>query len=309
MTPDETLIDACIYGTEKRAKAALADGASVTYRSPKSGHTAFHCAASNGHRALASMLLKRGADVRTKDDDGCTPLFDLVAYDDDVETTKFLLDAGAEVDAANKDGWTPLLVACTWDERWNELVALLLRRGANVNHIARDDWTPLMLAFHCNSRGGPDTVLLKDKRLDLNLVTPHFGWTPLLHAAAGSNLEAVRTLLARGAKLEARMKISPAKPHASRAILAASNVSGAIRAKPEHDGFTPLHWAVLKKRRCQKLLLEAGADPRAKSRSGKTPLSLGLPPPAPVAAKSGGHEQGYPRSADHRAAWTPDPDE
>ncbi len=117
----------------------------------------------------------------------------------------------------------------------------------------------MLLAFHENSEGGVHTVLLKAKELNVNLVTPHYGWTPLLHAAAGSNLEAVRTLLARGARVNARMKVSAGKPFTSKASMCATNVAAAIRAKPEHDGFTALDWAVMKRRRCQPLLLAAGA--------------------------------------------------
>ena len=287
---NERFIEACIVGNQKRASAALAAGAEITYRSQKTGVTGFQCAARGGHQALAKHLLTLGSEVDSRDRDGCTALFDLVSEDNDVATATFLLDQGADVDAANNDGWTPLMVACTWDERWNDVVAMLIKRGANVNHIARDDWTPLMLAFNTNARNGPHTVLLAAKGLDLELVTPQYGWTPLLNAAAGTNLEAVRMLLERGANVHARMKVAAGKPFVAKTSLRARNRAGAIKAKPEHDGFTPLHWAKLKNRRCQPLLIKAGADLNAKSGSGKTATDLRVPPPAPQRASLGGHE-------------------
>lgn len=55
---NEQLIDACIIGDQKRASAALAAGADVTYRNKKHGLTGFHCAARGGFQALAKRLLR-----------------------------------------------------------------------------------------------------------------------------------------------------------------------------------------------------------------------------------------------------------
>lgn len=306
-TPDEELISACIGGDLASAKAALRTGADVKFRDER-GFSAFLVAAGNGHMELAELLLDKGAELHVSDNAGATPLLRLVAGHNDVAQVAQLITWGAQVDETNRAGWTPLMVACTWDDRWIQVVRLLLERGADVNHVANDDWTPLLLAVNRGFRGELLPFLFARRELDVHMRTPQYGWTPLIHAAAGTNLEAVRKLIELGAELNAAMRIAPGKPYFGTDYR--FREAGAIKAKPEHDGFTALHWAVLKKRRAQKPLLEAGADMDAKARDGRTPRSLGATVAAPVRAAEVNQEAelldaigARPDDADLRRVW------
>jgi ankyrin repeat protein len=83
------------------------------------GNTPLHYVSINNHIGIAKLLLDRGADVGAKNIWGQTPLH-WASYKDNIEIAKLLLDAGADVKAINENGWTPLFVA-----RSNEMRDLL----------------------------------------------------------------------------------------------------------------------------------------------------------------------------------------
>jgi ankyrin repeat protein len=88
-------------------------------------------------------LIKRGADVNAKRNDGGTPLH-WASFWNEIETAKFLLYRGANVNAKDKDRWTPL----HWASRDNriEIAKLLLERGADVDAKDVSGRTPLDFA-------------------------------------------------------------------------------------------------------------------------------------------------------------------
>ena len=64
-----------------------------------------------GFLDIVQFLVDRGADVRTADDDGWTPLHHAVCYGDRLALAHFLLDEGARPDVANNRGETPIDLA------------------------------------------------------------------------------------------------------------------------------------------------------------------------------------------------------
>jgi ankyrin repeat protein len=63
--------------------------------------------------ALATRLLKKGANIMTNDFYGLTPLHRAVTNDDRA-MVEFLLANGANMEATDQDGWTPLHAAAHW---------------------------------------------------------------------------------------------------------------------------------------------------------------------------------------------------
>jgi ankyrin repeat protein len=89
--------------------------------------------------------VKRGADIRLRDEDGRTLLHLLLASQNpSPEHVRQLLRAGAEVEASDRDGHTPLLLAVLGGR--DDLVGALVEEGADLR--ARDRWglTPLLVA-------------------------------------------------------------------------------------------------------------------------------------------------------------------
>lgn len=75
--------------------------------------TALTLACVGGHAALASLLIKRGADIEHRDKKGFTPLI-LAATGGHLETCQILINAGCQIDAqADRTKDTALSLACS----------------------------------------------------------------------------------------------------------------------------------------------------------------------------------------------------
>lgn len=198
------------------------------------------------YRALAELLIDKGADVTAKDSKSETPLC-VAAFTGNEPVLRLLVEKGADVGAKGPDEATPLHLAAHRGSQ--PAVQLLLDRGADVRARNRYGNTPLhTLAY---GAGNPEVAqLLLAAGADLearnNDGEPGNGQTPLSAAAAGGHVALTQLLLARGADVAA--------------------VDG--------TGATPLHWAALKGHaETVRLLLDGGAPTRVKDRAGATPAA------------------------------------
>ncbi|RKK21198.1 hypothetical protein BFJ67_g17408, partial [Fusarium oxysporum f. sp. cepae] len=193
----------------------------------------------NGNIEVVKMLLEKGANPRTADNYGSTPLH-LVSQNGHLEIAKMLLEKGANARAATKNGWTPLHLASKNGHL--ETARILLEKGADAAAADNDGWTPL----HDASRNGHLEIakILLDNRAD-TAAANNDGWTPLHDASRKGHLEITKILLD------------------NRADTAATN----------HDGSTPLHYASGNGHpEITKILLDKGADTAAANNDGSTPL-------------------------------------
>lgn len=110
-----------------------------------------HIAALQGNIEALYMLLRFGASVNVKDENGITPIFG-AAWCGSVEIMKILLSSKAEVQVSDNSGSTPLHVAAMKGNA--EIVKMLIDAGANANAVGSvltyDD-TPLHLAAWCGN--------------------------------------------------------------------------------------------------------------------------------------------------------------
>ena len=83
----------------------------------------------NGHKDIAEMLLKAGADANARSRDGQTTLMGASTYGYK-DIAEMLLKAGADVNARSKGGGTPLMRA-SWNGK-KDVVALLKKYGAKI---------------------------------------------------------------------------------------------------------------------------------------------------------------------------------
>jgi ankyrin repeat protein len=177
----------------------------------------------NGDTAAVKVLLRRGANVNVRDEDAATALMHAAA-DADLAMTQLLLQAGADVKASSKNGSTAL----QWALHDAEKVRLLLKAGAG-------DLDPAVLS----AAGIPaaTAVLKLLAEHGANLRTSNAGFTPLMAACGGGDLESVRYLVDHGGDVRART------PRGYTALYAAASWPGNV--------------AIID------LLLEKGADPNA----------------------------------------------
>jgi uncharacterized protein len=172
------------------------------------------------------------------DGGGLTALV-FAAREGDLDSARILVAGGADVNEATQYGWTPLLTAT--QNRHYALATFLLERGADPNLANKGGWTPLYLATdNRNIEGGDYPVRAGD--LD--------------------HLDFIRTLLARGANVNARATDSTE----TRTIFTMQWLN--------EDGATPfLRAAQSGDIELMKLLLARGADPRIATANNVTALA------------------------------------
>lgn len=128
----QTLLDCDATLVEAREEWSEFDGR--YYDAPTHGWTPLHRMAWHGDAALATMLLRHGADVNASTGSGWTPLH-LVAQMGHQPIAELLLDHGANANAVLTNGLTPLHCAAI---RGHAVVAATLLEHDAVAH-ARDN--------------------------------------------------------------------------------------------------------------------------------------------------------------------------
>jgi ankyrin repeat protein len=252
---ETALMLAARSGSAAAVDALLARGASVDARERRRGQTALMWAAAEGHDEVIRALVRKGADLTARSKSGFTPLL-FAAREGHRRAVTALLDLGSRLDEslavssaetaggvareekqANLDAF--LLAA---SNAHFELAGYLLDRGANPNAAPRG-WTALHLASWVRKMG------------DAGGNDP-----PPLGSGSMTSLEFVRTLVARGGDVNARVT-------SRRLPLGASSL--------DFTGATPFFLAARTADvELMKLLLDLGADPKAATADGTTPLMV-----------------------------------
>jgi ankyrin repeat protein len=194
------LMAAARQGREPSVQALLALGAHINFVVPSNpgAATALQAALDvadfrEENLAMVKYLLDQGADVKTRNGAGQTPL--MFAVDRGrTEAARLLLDKGAETDAVDSKGGFPLLLAACKGNA--ALVTLLAQRGTNMKAALPDGQTPLMCAVQM---GSADTVkALLDGGADANAKTAD-RLTALYEATKMGQLDIAKLLVAAGA--------------------------------------------------------------------------------------------------------------
>jgi ankyrin repeat protein len=218
-----------------------------------SGETPLVDAARAGNATAVRALLASRADVREASGDGSTALH-WAAHRDDLGMVDALLRAGARVNAANELGATALYLACT--NHSATMVSRLLEAGADPNLALPGGETPLMNCARTGEAAAVRALVARGARVDARESAHQ--QTALMWAAAERHPEAVAALLAAKADVRARSVV-----YSQTVTSEVTQRAGreALNYSVPRGGSTPLLFAARSGDAASaRLLLDAGAD-------------------------------------------------
>ena len=237
------------HGADAALKSKPAALGRTAYLAPTSRQRASQLVNENGGatrgRAAREQTTAQDPDDRdffvrrqNADGGGLTALV-FAAREGDLESARILIASGADVNQATQYGWTPLLTAT--QNRHYALATFLLERGADPNIANKGGWTPLYLATDTRNIEGGDYPV---------------------RAADLDHLDFIRTLLARGANVNARAKDSTeTRTIFTMQWLYEDGATAFLRAAQSGDV------------ELMKLLLAHGADPKIPTANNVTALA------------------------------------
>ena len=155
-----------------------------------------------GNRTAALDMIRVGADVNAAQPDGTRPIHWAV-YRVDYELMEALIAKKAKANVTNELGSTPLAEAVKLGDA--RMVKMLLDAGSGAEGANADGETALMLAI----KDGDLSIvqMLLDAGANVNAVEKVQEQTPLMWASAATRnaVEMVKLLIAKGAKVNARI--------------------------------------------------------------------------------------------------------
>lgn len=202
--------------------------------------------------------IEAGADVNKPDSRHVPPPLHIAFKHQDLKGAVALINADADIDAVDSDRRTVLWHMAK--EGRMDACSLLLSCGADIN--ARDEDTGLTAFETACWEGKADVVRLLFP-YDPDVIRENDGYPHIHMACGGRSAEAVRFLLEHGSRID--------------------------EVDSEND--TPLHVAISElygppaSPDIVRLLLEAGADPDIRNRSGYSPLDFLLDLPDSMSAR------------------------
>jgi len=225
-----------------------------------------------GDADLVRVVLKSGANVNQKFDDGMTPIW-IAAFNNNREMVQILAAAGANINSKDNEGRTVLMWAI--ENNRKELAQVILANGANVNLLDNRKRTALSIAIEKNNL--PMVDLLLRYKAQVNIKDEN-GNTPLIVATATGNFPMVQILVNGGATVNTEDKMG----NTPLIIAIHKNYNDIVRFliergadvnKDNRDKRTPVHIAVMRGARdLLDMLLEKGAEIDKPDVSGATPL-------------------------------------
>lgn len=226
-----------------RAMELIRQGADLSVRS-QDGDTALYTALAFLCYPVVAPLLEAGADPNVPNADGSYPIHVAAEYGgaEGPRLMEALLLHGAQIDARDEEGATAIFLA--GKSACAETVHTLQRYGADVSD--RNNQMDTALTFACCWGDTERAAMLLDAGIDLN-AQDDCGMNALHWAAKGGHAGTVALLVGRGALL---------------------NVA-------DRSGYTALMYAAGHgSRRCVECLLDAGADPAARDGDGRSALEF-----------------------------------
>ncbi|OJD10171.1 hypothetical protein ACJ73_09911 [Blastomyces percursus] len=263
---------AAYFGLEKSTSALLKRNADMESKDWHS-QTPLSWAAANGHERVVKLLLERNADMESKDSNSRTPL-SWAAANGHAPVVKLLLERNADMKSKDWHSWTPLSWAAANGHAL--VVKLLLERNADIEF--KDSNSQTLLSWAAENGHALVVKLLLERNADMESKD----WrsrTPLSWAAENGHELVVKLLLERNADMESKdwhsqTPLSWAAENGHERVVKLLLERNADMESKDSSCRTPLSWAAENGHELVvKLLLERNADMESKDSSCRTPLS------------------------------------
>jgi uncharacterized protein len=268
LSGETPLMEAAERGNLETLRVLLSHGANPNSREANGGQNALMWGISERHAAVTAELVRRGADVDARSNNGFTALM-FAAQVGDADSARVLLGAGANPnDIMPKTGLTPLIISAATGR--TEVAGLLLDKGADPAAVAADGFTALHHAAQHKDAAQMVGALLRHgarANVRLNQKKPTVlasgivlqGATALAVAAEMNNLDAVKMLVDGGADPSI-----PTELNTTPLMMAAGAGTDIARPRSPEEREMAL-WTV-------RFLVERGADVNAAGEFGWTAL-------------------------------------
>ncbi|XP_046581763.1 uncharacterized protein LOC124289201 [Haliotis rubra] len=191
---DNCLHLACVKGETEVVRILLDQGGMEIEVIGQRGRTPLMYACRHGWLATAKELVARNAKVNVLDE-GSMNCLHLTAIKGNIPVAEWLLglNVGLTVDCVNAGGRTPLMLAMKHGH--TEMADFLMTKGANI--AITDDMKTTCL--HMAAMSGMSNLLeVCLQNSDVNSLTES-GWTPVMGACKGGQVDLVKELVKRGA--------------------------------------------------------------------------------------------------------------
>jgi ankyrin repeat protein len=183
--------EAIYKGNVVKIKKYIAEGMDVNTISSKDGITPIFVAAAKGDKEFFDDLIKRGANIKHRADDGSSLLI-AAAFGRNVNIVRFLLKKGLDINLKGYQGNTALHASLMSLDTYT--AGVLMRKGADANIK--------------NDKGLTAYDLAKQWKVDLDAMKTldakkpdHDGTYPLFYAAKNADVEGIKELVAQKADL------------------------------------------------------------------------------------------------------------
>jgi ankyrin repeat protein len=192
MPEGEALIGAVKAGDLQQVQALLDAAPALVNAHAGSGESAVLLAAYYGHKAIAELLVSRGADLT---------VFEAAAIGSVARVTALVSADSTLVNAFSPDGFTPLGLAAFFGHA--DVVAYLLAQAAQVNLASRNQLHVMPLHSSVAAQNLAISQALLEHGAPVNAAQQD-GYTPLHEAAQNGQLEMIQLLLLYGADVTIR---------------------------------------------------------------------------------------------------------
>ena len=220
------------------------------------------------------LLLEKGVNVNSQDNNNCTPLF-AATITKNKDIFSMLLNAGADTKLCTINGSGPLHNAAK--QGMINACKLMLKTNPdlNINHSDIFGETPLMCAIHFGHTSIANFLITNGANINLANVK---GETPLMRAILKQNHRMANRLLNAGADVGMINGAGQSAVHYAICNGTTELMQKIIAKKPNLDfadsfGFTPLFIAMHNHKTCMaEILITHGADINNTNKNGLTPL-------------------------------------